>query len=225
MTPSSRRKRPSGARGWSCSSRPTMCKRADCGRSRALFRARADGACRFPPGIACLTTASRPSPTSKAAAGDAGGACAPQGAFGPRRGRHHRQCPSAARAAARGDRGRELFARVGDDGRSRRAGRVSSPPTAMCAPARCASRAISRCAAASSICGRRERAIRCGSISSAPTLDAIRRFDAETQLSPTQVTADRTSARQRSAARRGLHQPLPRRLCRRVRPGERRSAL
>ena len=61
--------------------------------------------------------------------------------------------------------------------------------TAMRAPAPCASRAISRCAAASSICGRRAREEPLRLDFFGTTLDAIRRFDAETQLSTDQIDA------------------------------------
>ena len=119
----------------------------------------------------------------KRAAGDAGGAGARDGSMRPAvivttvnallQRVPPRECDRAARASSRKRR---------RGGRSRCAGRVPRRAMAMSAPARCASRAISRCAAASSICGRRAASSRCGSISSATTLDAIRRFDAETQL-------------------------------------------
>ena len=63
-----------------------------------------------------------------------------------------------------------------------------SPAMAMCAAARCASRAISRCAAASSICGRPARTNRYRLDFFGSTLDAVRRFDAETQLSTDQIS-------------------------------------
>ncbi len=52
------------------------------------------------------------------------------------------------------------------------------------------------------------------------TLDAIRGFDADTQLLARPDRRDRTVARERSPARRRLHQPLPHRLCRHFRAGQ-----
>ena len=109
------------------------------------------------------------------------------------------RCCSACRRAT-GSRRRASSRKAGAGRRSRRADRVPRRQRLCPRRARCASRAISRCAAASSICGRRAASSRCGSISSATTLEAIRRFDAETQLSSDTDRRDRASARQRSAA-------------------------
>ena len=123
-------------------------------------------------------------------------------------------------------RGGQLFCPRRRGYRSRSADRRSSPATAMSAPARCANRANSRCAAASSIFGRRASSSRCGSTFSAPISDAIRRFDAETQLSSDQIDEIELVAGQRNAARSGFHQPFPHRLCGGVRRRHRRrSAL
>ncbi len=67
--------------------------------------------------------------------------------------------------------------------------RASFATTAISAPTRCASRASSRCAAASSISTRRARRSRCGSISSATRSRALRSFDPLTQR--TTGTVDR----------------------------------
>ena len=129
-------------------------------------------------------TASRPSPTSKARGWRRWRRWRGATRIGPCGRRHHHQRAAAARAAARRRSRRRQFLRQGRrGGRPRRAGRVPCRQWLCRAPARCASRAISRCAAASSICGRRaaKQPLRLDFFGA--TLDAIRRFDAETQLS------------------------------------------
>ena len=90
MTPIWRRRPRAAAAARCCSWRRDDAQAERRERAMALFRARPDGCCPFRPGIACLTTASRPSPISKAAAGHPGGAGA--GRSGGRRDRHHHQC-------------------------------------------------------------------------------------------------------------------------------------
>ena len=127
---------------------------------------------------------------------------------------------AAARAAARRDRAGE-FLRQGRRGcRSRSAGRLPGRQRLCRAPARCASRAISRCAAALSICGRpaSRQPLRLDFFGS--TLDAIRRFDAETQLSSDQIDEIELLPASEAPLDAEVDQPLPRRLCRGLRPGD-----
>jgi len=87
----------------------------------------------------------------------------------------------------------------------------------MSAPVRCASRAISHCAAASWICGPpgSEQPLRLDFFGD--RLDAIRRFDAETQLSAGEIAEVELLPRQRSAGWTALRSVASHGLCRGIR--------
>ncbi len=103
--------------------------------------------------------------------------------------RHHHQCAVAACAAERCDRACQLCGEEWRGGGPRGAGRVSSRAMAMSAPARCANPATSRLRGgivdlwppSFSTKKGEEQPLRLDFFGS--TLDAMRRFDAETQLS------------------------------------------
>ena len=130
---------------------------------------------------------------------------------------HHRQCRAPARAGAGLRCAAIAVGRARQRARHGRHHRTGSSSTASCAPRRCASRATTRCAAASSISMRRAWPSRCGSISSATRWRSIRSFDPETQRTTDQLRAlDLVPVAEFQLTTRN-DQALPPRLCRGIR--------
>ena len=215
MTPIWRRKRRGGGAAWCCSS-PATRPQAEAFAAAVAFFAPGSAAAAFPAWDCLPYDRVSPKPDIESARLATLAALA-QGIDGPAVivTSVSARCCSACRRAPPSRRP-ALPPRSAKRWTARRWSR-SWPAMAMSAPARCAIRAISPCAAASSICGRRatEEPLRLDFFGE--TLDAIRRFDAETQLSDDSVDAIALLPASEAPLEPKRHQPLPHRLCRRLR--------
>ncbi len=136
--------------------------------------------CRCRTGKCCRTTCSRRIRTSSPSACRRSSSCRSAAARLPDRGRRHAAAAAAAAQLRAGPRLRaRSAARRSRSSRSASAWRRPATP----ASARWRARASSRCAARCSMCSRWARRRRCASTCSTTEIEAIRRFDPETQRS------------------------------------------